>query len=81
MDVDQEMMSARGLSIQDLSSLLSANNLEYPAGSIEEGELELIVKADGRAASLQALAGLYVSSGGPLPSRLGDLARVYKGLE
>ena len=80
-DVDQEMMSARGLSIQDLSSLLSANNLEYPAGSIDEGELELIVKADGRAASLQALAGLYVSSGGLLPSRLGDLARVYKGLE
>jgi HAE1 family hydrophobic/amphiphilic exporter-1 len=80
-DVDQEMMSARNLSVQNLAALLSANNLEYPAGSIEEGDLEYIVKADGRATSLQAISDLYVSSKGALPSRLGDLARVYRGFE
>jgi multidrug efflux pump subunit AcrB len=45
--VRRDRMEARGLSLRDIAQNLSQANFEYPAGTIREGDKEILVKTAG----------------------------------
>ena len=45
--VDYDAMEAKGLSLEYISQQLASSNFQYPAGTIEAGEKELLVKTNG----------------------------------
>jgi hydrophobic/amphiphilic exporter-1 (mainly G- bacteria), HAE1 family len=47
--VEASLLNGRGLSLEDLAKTIGGNNLNYPAGTIRDGNKELMVKAQGRA--------------------------------
>jgi multidrug efflux pump subunit AcrB len=74
--VDQEKMSARGISLEDIAGTLANSNFDYPAGMIREGRAEYLVKAEGSVKELRALGELSVQSEGRSRFRIQDVATV-----
>ncbi|PKL26501.1 MAG: hypothetical protein CVV47_00795 [Spirochaetae bacterium HGW-Spirochaetae-3] len=73
--VDMERAAAIGLTVADLARALAAECVDIPAGSIREGELELVAVAKGRASSVSGLAEI-VAAGPSGPFRISALADV-----
>jgi multidrug efflux pump subunit AcrB len=69
--VDRSALAARGLSLDELARILAAENYDYPAGVIHEGDRELAVKTTGTVGDLGALAALWIKD-----FRLGEVARL-----
>lgn len=74
--VDIDKLAARGLSPSDLGDILSSSNYDYPAGSIREGNLEYVVKAEGSVKSVEGLGEFWCKAQGQPQFRLGDVATV-----
>lgn len=77
--VDYDAMEAKGVSLGFISEKIAASNFQYPAGTIREGERELLVKTEGLYKNLQeieAMPLLYEDFG---LVRLGDVAQVAMG--
>ena len=74
--VDLDKLAARGLSPGDLGDILATSNYDYPAGSIREGNLEYVVKAEGSVKSLEGLSQFWCKSQDRPQFRLGDVASV-----
>ena len=77
--VDYDAMEAKGVSLGYISEKIAASNFQYPAGTIREGERELLVKTEGLYKNLQemeAMPLLYEDFG---LVRLGDVAQVEMG--
>lgn len=77
--LDRSAMAARGVTVEDVTRRLEAENLELPAGRIESREREFGVRAVSRLGTPQQFADLVVRddksvAGGRV--RLGDVARV-----
>jgi HAE1 family hydrophobic/amphiphilic exporter-1 len=79
--VDPARLAGHGLTVQDLSNSLQAQNLELPAGRIEEGQREYAVKTKGEVRSTQEIADILVSGVGGARIRVGDVAVVEDGTE
>jgi HAE1 family hydrophobic/amphiphilic exporter-1 len=77
--VDPARLSGRGLTVQDLMGALQAQNLELPAGRIEEGQRELAVKTKGEVRSTQEIADILITGVGGARIRVGDVAAVEDG--
>ncbi|MCR4627902.1 MAG: efflux RND transporter permease subunit, partial [Treponema sp.] len=45
--VNKDELSARNLTLQEVSEIIAGSNFEYPAGNIKEGENEFLVKTNG----------------------------------
>jgi multidrug efflux pump subunit AcrB len=76
-----EQMEGRGLGLEALAGKLAQTNMEAPAGSIREGEKELLVKTNGLYTSLDDIAKtplVYNESG---MVKLSDVAQVIRGKE
>ena len=67
-----------GLTAQGISSVIQATNVEVPAGSIERGPLEYVIKTDSTAHDATDVENMYAvgKKGGGSRIRLGDIARV-----
>jgi HAE1 family hydrophobic/amphiphilic exporter-1 len=76
--VDPARLAGHGLTVQDLSGALQAQNLELPAGRIEEGQREFAVKTKGEVRSTREIADIIVPSAGGRV-RVGDVATVEDG--
>ena len=77
--VDYDAMEAKGVSLGYISEKIAASNFQYPAGTIREGNRELLVKTEGLYKNLQemeAMPLLYEDFG---LVRLGDVAQVEMG--
>lgn len=78
---DSARMQEYGLSISYLSQILSANNLLYPGGSVDNGSQTLSAHTDGRFTSLDDVRNAVI----PLPTGgticLSDVADVYMAPE
>ena len=77
--VDYDAMEAKGVSLSSISEKIAAENFQYPAGTIREGERELLVKTEGLYKSLQEMENmplLYEDFG---LVRLSDVAQVEMG--
>lgn len=76
--VDPERAAARGVGAARIAEFLSGENVDYPAGLVREGELELPLRATGKATTRAGLALLRVpTQGGGFP--LGDVATIGEG--
>lgn len=64
-NVNPAKLSAYGLSLGAIQQALSANNLTFPAGSIEEGRQKLSVRSVGEFKSLRDIENIVINTGQP----------------
>ena len=77
--VDPARLEGVGLTVQDLTQALQAQNMELPAGRIEEGTREFAVKTKGEVRSPQEIADILVTGVGGARIRVGDVATIEDG--
>jgi HAE1 family hydrophobic/amphiphilic exporter-1 len=79
--VDPDAMRAYGLSPAQLTAALLLENQEVPAGRIERGATERLVRVTGRIIDPTAFADIPVAVRNGTPIRIGDVATVIDGAE
>jgi CzcA family heavy metal efflux pump len=79
--VDPVLLGATGLSLQDVTDALEANNLVASAGMHEENHTLYLTVLDGRVHSIPEIADFVVSNNAGHPIRMRDFARVVRGPE
>ena len=77
--VDPARLEGLGLTVQDVIGALKSQNLELPAGRIEEGQREFAVKTKGEVRSPQEIADILVTGVGGARIRVGDVATIEDG--
>ena len=77
--VDYDAMEAKGVTLGAISERLSAENFQYPAGTIREGERELLVKTEGLYKSLGEMEDMPLLYDDFGLVRLSDVAQVEMG--
>ncbi len=78
-DLDLNALQARGLSPQDVSTAINAQNLILPAGSAKFGEREYSVRLNSSPDAVQALGDLPVRQVGATTIYVRDVAQVRDG--
>jgi multidrug efflux pump subunit AcrB len=78
-DLDPVALQARGLSAQDVSNALAAQNLILPVGTQKIGSLEHTVQLNNAAVAISDLGGLPIRSTGGATVYLRDVAQVLDG--
>jgi HAE1 family hydrophobic/amphiphilic exporter-1 len=79
--VDPDAMRAYGLAPAQLTAALIAENQEVPAGRIERGATERLVRVTGRIVEPKAFADIPVAVRSGTPIRIRDVATVVDGAE
>ena len=79
--LDRQAMAARNVTIADLEQAARENNLELPAGRIESDTRELTVRTATRLATPEEFAQIVVARTPEYQVRLGEVARVERGVE
>ena len=74
--VDQQRLQARGLSILQVTQALSTDNLNVPAGVVTQRDQDWTVRLNSQAQSIKELQGVLVASTPAGPVRLRDVAVV-----
>src|SRR5687767_10018086 len=80
-DVDPRKLSAHGIGIDEVVTAIQSSNVNLPTGTISGRERTFTVLADGQLLSASAYAPMVVAYRNGNPVRLGDVARVYDGVE
>ena len=76
---DNVRMSARGISMAQLTAALASNNRNDGAGRMTDGEEALIVRAEGRIKTLDDVGIIVVDNKNGIPITVGDVATVKIG--
>ena len=76
-----DRMQALGVSASDIMQALRSQNMEVPAGRVEQGTQEQLVRVLGRITDPQQFAHIIVANRDGQPIRLGDVAAVEDGTE
>jgi HAE1 family hydrophobic/amphiphilic exporter-1 len=76
-----ERMQATGVSAQEIMGALGRQNLEVPAGRVERGTGEQLVRVTGRITDPAQFNDVIVASRNGMTVRLGDVARVEDATE
>jgi HAE1 family hydrophobic/amphiphilic exporter-1 len=74
-------LQALGVSLTDVIGALQRQNLEVPAGRVESGPTEQLVRVTGRISDPQQFSRVIVATRGDNPVRLGEVARVEDATE
>ena len=74
-------LEALGVTVPDVMAALQSQNLEVPAGRVEQGADERIVRVTGRINDAAQFADVIVATRGGRPVRLREVARVELGTE
>jgi hydrophobic/amphiphilic exporter-1 (mainly G- bacteria), HAE1 family len=74
--LDHDAMRAYGISPSQVSAALQRENQDVPAGRIDRGETERLVRVTGRVRDPNAFASVVVATRGGVPVRVGDVGRV-----
>ena len=80
-NVDPVRLQARGVSVNEVIGALRTQNLEVPAGRVERGTGEQLVRVVGRIVEPEQFNDLVVANRGGTPIRLGDVATVEDATE
>ncbi len=80
-DVDPERLQAQGVSVNEVIQALQLQNLEVPAGRVERGTGEQLVRVVGRIEDPRQFGEIVVANRGGTPIRLGDVASVQDATE
>lgn len=76
-----EKMIALGISFDDITKAIEANNLNIGAGYIEQHRQTFLVKGDGRIESPEEIGDILVSTRNAVPIHIRDIANVVLGKE
>ncbi len=76
---DNALMTARGVSTEQLMSALQDNNRNDGAGRLNEGEEALLVRTEGRIKTLADVETIIVANNAGVPIRISDVAKVEIG--
>lgn len=79
--LDPERLQATGVSIAEVSRSLSSQNLEVPAGRIDQGTTEQLVRVTGRISDPKQFEQVIVATRNGTAIRLGDVANVEDATE
>ncbi|MGQ0813866.1 MAG: efflux RND transporter permease subunit [Gemmatimonadota bacterium] len=79
--LDPAAMRAYGISPAQVSAALRSENQEVPAGRVERGETQRLVRVTGRIKDPAAFGDLVVASRNGVPVRVRDVGRVVDGTE
>ncbi|HKO16258.1 MAG TPA: efflux RND transporter permease subunit [Gemmatimonadaceae bacterium] len=79
--LDPNQMRAYGISPVQVSTALQRENQEVPAGRVQRGAIEQLVRITGRIADPKSFADIVVAVRGGVPVRLGDVGTVIDGSE
>ncbi len=74
-------LQAVGVSVSEVMAALRGQNLEIPAGRVEKGGAERLVRVTGRITDPKQFGDVIVANRGGQPIRLKDVARVEEGNE
>jgi len=77
--IDPSRLYAYGLSTNDVLRALQTQNVQVPAGSIDQGTQRLTLRTLGRIESVGNMPDLVVASRGNVSLTLGDVARIENG--
>jgi HAE1 family hydrophobic/amphiphilic exporter-1 len=78
-DIDQHKMAQLNLSLDELSGRLSAENINFSAGRLEEGDQRYLVRTINQFNSIEEIANLIIAPGEARPVYLRDIANVVAG--
>ena len=73
---DREALEAYHISVQRIRNVLSAENLNLPAGTVKVGRKELQIRVAGRFKNAREIAGIVIGSHNDALVRLRDVAEV-----
>ena len=73
---DREALEAYHISVQHIRNVLSAENLNLPAGTVKVGRKELQIRVAGRFKNASEIAGIVIGSHNDALVRLRDVAEV-----
>ncbi len=76
-----ERLQALGVSVGEVAAALRSQNLEVPAGRLERGGTETLVRVTGRITDPEQFNDIIVANRGGATIRLRDVARVEQGTE
>ncbi len=76
---DNDLMTARNISIDQLINALQRNNRNDGAGRLNEGEEALLVRAEGRIKTLEDVATIVAGNSQGIPIMVSDIAEVKLG--
>ncbi|KQT88174.1 efflux RND transporter permease subunit [Aurantimonas sp. Leaf443] len=79
--LDRRALSARGVTVSDVTTALENNNVELPAGEIETADRQFQVRTTTRFREPAEFERLIVRQTEAYPIRLGDVAQVEVGVE
>ncbi len=80
-DVDPRKLSAHGIGIDEVVTAVQSSNVNLPTGSMSGRERIFTVLADGQLLNAESYAPMVIAYRNGNPVRLGDVARVYDGVE
>ncbi|MFI3305256.1 MAG: efflux RND transporter permease subunit [Rikenellaceae bacterium] len=80
-NVDPKKIEAYGLSVESIGSIIAAENVNIPAGTIDIGSNTYNIKSDGEFTSSDDLAHVVVSNRGGRTVMLSDIAHLRDTLE
>lgn len=75
-DIDPDRMKALNLSLDEIMSRIRSENVNVPAGTIDRGNYEVMIRTPGAYASLKELEDTVVAVRDDVPVRLGEVASV-----
>lgn len=79
--IDRRALAARNLTVGDIEAAVLRNNVELPAGEIKSSQRLLELRLDGRLNSVEGFRNIVLGNVDSYPIRLGDVARVERGVE
>jgi HAE1 family hydrophobic/amphiphilic exporter-1 len=79
--LDPDRMKSYGLTVPDVVIALRRENLEVPAGKIEHGRLEELVRVDGKFATAESFQNLVVKTIRGVQVHLDEVASITDGYE
>jgi len=79
--LDREALAARDLTVADVETALRRDNIELPAGRVESDQRELTIRTDSRLATPEEFRNLVLRRTDDYLVRLGEVARVERGVE
>jgi hydrophobic/amphiphilic exporter-1 (mainly G- bacteria), HAE1 family len=79
--IDPDRIKEYGLTVPEVVAALRKENIEVPAGKINHGSLEELVRVDGKVSEVGKFQDLVVKTVHGLPVYLHEVARVEDGIE
>jgi HAE1 family hydrophobic/amphiphilic exporter-1 len=79
--LDPQQMQSLSVSVPDVMAALQRQNLEVPAGRVERGAQEQLVRVTGRITDAAQFADIIVANRNGQPIRLGQIARIEDATE